>query len=417
MLLAIAVYFIFFLINQSAYEAITDSITHSFSIEYFTKLFYRWCTRHTVTIVMINVDNLTTINEKYGIKNGNAVLMETVRQINEFFISKEIKKLPICRYKGGDFLVLFMGKKEHIISLIELFLAKYQENSLNEMEIRLSAVLLDTTHVKQFNEILTRLFELQYASVDKHTVTDNDDIIPAELEQSVLEALTYQRYSVATQAVSCEKNLIYEVTFKLINKEGGLIHQSRFIPLLNRLGKMREYESHLLEIVAKMAEKSMDSYILSLSAVTLRNGLFFQHALEVLQRYPKAKNKIILLFEEKEYSPQIKRFREQIAQYRAVGYKIALDKYGGNHVTMMYLKEFDVDFLHFDIFYTRHIMEEKYQNILQGLNITAHLCGAMTWMSMIEDVQSEDVAKRLKVNCRQGNYHGKITLKEENEIR
>ncbi|MFH0708819.1 MAG: EAL domain-containing protein [Pseudomonadota bacterium] len=412
LLLAIAVYFIFFLINQSAYEAITDSITHTFSIEYFTKLFYRWRVRNTLTVVMISIDNLTMINEKYGIKNGNTVLVETVHLINEFFASKEIKKLPVCRYKGGDFIVVFKDKKEKIIPLIELFLAKYQENSIKEIEIRLSSVLLDTVHVKDFNEILTRLYELQYASSDKKTVSDDDDIMPAELEQSVLDALTYQRYSIATQSIECENNLMSEVTVKLVNNEGGLIHQSRFIPLLNRLGKMREYESHLLEIVAKMAVESPNLYVISLSAVILRNGLFFQHALEVLQRYPEAKNKIIILFEEKEYFPQIKRFREQIAQYRAVGYKIGLDKYGGNHITMMYLKEFHVDFIHFDVLYTRHIMEEKYQNILQGLNITAHLCGAVTWISMIEDAQSDGIAKRLKINCRQGNYHGKITLKE-----
>lgn len=416
-LLATAIYFIFFLINQSSYETITDSITHTFTNDYFTKLYYRWSNRYIVTVVMISVDNLTAINEKYGIKNGNTVLNETLRQINEFFVSKEIKKLPICRYKGGDCILLIRGEKETIIALIELFLTKYQENSINEMEVRLSAVLLDTKHVKKYEEVITRLYELQYASIDKKTVTDDDKIIPAELEQSVLDALVYQRYSIASQNVSCEKSLMAEITFKLMDKGGGLIHQSRFIPLLNRLGKMREYESHILEIVAKMAEKSSTIYVVSLSAVTLRNGVFFQHALEILQRYPEAKNKIVILFEEKEYSPQIKRFREQIAQYRAVGYKIALDKYGGNHVTMMYLKEFPIDFIRFDTLYTRHIMEEKYQNILQGLNITAHLCGAVTWMSMIEDAHADTIAKRLKINCRQGNYHGKIILKEENEIR
>jgi len=414
LLLATAVYFIFFLINQSAYETITDSITHTFTNDYFKKIYYQWSNRYIVTAVMISVDNLTAINEKYGIKNGDIVLNETIRQINEFFASKEIKKLPICRYKGGDCLLLIRGDKENIISLIELFLAKYQENSINEMEVQLSAVLIDTKHVKKYEEVITRLYELQYASADKKTVTDSDELIPEQLEQSVLDALVYKRYSVATQNVSCEKRAMAEVTFKLTNKDGGIIHQSRFIPLLNRLGKMREYESALLEIVAKMAEQSSDIYIVSLSAVTMRNGLFFQHAFEMLQRYPEAKNKIVILFEEKEYSPQIKRFREQIAQYRAVGYKIALDKYGGNHVTMMYLKEFEVDFVRFDTLYTRHIQEEKYQNILQGLNITAHLCGAATWISMIEDAQSETIAKQLKINCQQGNYHGKITLKSTN---
>lgn len=412
LLLATAVYFIFFLINQSAYEAITDSVTHTFTNDYFKKIYDRWTKRYIITVVMISIDNLTAINEKYGIKNGDMVLNETIRLINEFFAVKEIKKLPICRYKGGDSLLLIRSEKENILSLIELFLAKYQEHSINEMEVRLSAAVVDTKHVKKYEEVITRLYELQYASVDKKTITDNDELIPEQLEQSVLDALKYKRYSVATQNVSCEKNSMAEVTFKLINSEGGFIHQSRFIPLLNRLGKMREYESHLLEIVAKMAATSSNIYIVSLSAVTMRNGLFFQHALEVLQRYPEAKNKIVILFEEKEYSPQIKRFREQIAQYRAVGYKIALDKYGGNHVSMMYLKEFQVDFVRFDSLYARHIQEEKYQNILQGLNMTAHLCGAVTWIGMIEDEQSQTAAKQLKINCQQGNYHGKITLKE-----
>ena len=413
LLLATAVYFIFFLINQSAYEAITDSTTHTFTNDYFKKIYYQWTKRYITTVVMISIDNLTAINEKYGIKNGDTVLNETIRLINEFFASREIKKLPICRYKGGDSILLIRNEKERILPLVELFLTKYQENSINEMEVQLSAVLVDTKHVKKYEEVITRLYELQYASVDKKTVTDNDELIPEQLEHSVLDALEYKRYSVATQNVSCEKNPMAEVTFKLINQEGGFIHQSRFIPLLNRLGKMREYESQLLEIVAKMAATSPYIYIVSLSAVTMRNGLFFQHALEMLQRYPEAKTKIVILFEEKEYSPQIKRFREQIAQYRAVGYKIALDKYGGNHVSMMYLKEFQVDFVRFDTLYTRHILEEKYQNIVQGLNITAHLCGAATWISMIEDEQSEAVAKQLKINCQQGNYHGKIILKGE----
>jgi EAL domain-containing protein (putative c-di-GMP-specific phosphodiesterase class I)/GGDEF domain-containing protein len=414
LLLATAVYFIFFLINQSAYEAITDSTTHTFTNDYFKKIYYQWTKHYITTLVMISIDNLTTINEKYGIKNGDIVLNETIRLINEFFALKEIKKLPICRYKGGDILLVIRSEKENILPLIELFLTKYQENSINEMEVQLSAVVIDTKHVKKYEEVITRLYELQYASVDKKTVTDTDELIPEQLEHSVLDALEHKRYSVATQNVSCEKNSMAEVTFKLINSEGGLIHQSRFIPLLNRLGKMREYESQLLEIVAKMAAVSADIYIVSLSAVTMRNGLFFQHALEMLQRYPEAKNKIIILFDEKEYSPQIKRFREQIAQYRAVGYKIALDKYGGNHVSMMYLKEFHVDFVRFDALYTRHIMEEKYQNILQGLNMTAHLCGAATWISMIEDENSDAIAKQLKINCQQGNYHGKIIIKSIN---
>lgn len=175
---------------------------------------------------------------------------------------------------------------------------------------------------------------------------------------------------------------------------------------------MREFESDILAMVVAMASNDSSRYALTLSTVTLRNGFFFQYALELLQRYPDAKEKVIIMMDEKEYCPQIKRFREQISQYRSVGYKIALDKYGGNHTTMMYLKDFQVDYVRFDPLFARHIKEEKYQYLLEGLNRAAHLSGVATWMNMIEDEQSDEIAKRLKINYRQGNFHGKITLKD-----
>lgn len=412
LLLAMAVYFLFFLINQSSYEHITEPVSHTFTPEYFFKLFYGLTKNNTGTLAMISIDNLTGINERYGVKNGDDILLKIMAQINDFFSSKEIKTLPICRFKGGDFILLLTGEKEANTALVELFLAKHQETLINEIEVKLSAVLLDTKLIKQPKEIITRLYELQYANKEKKTFTDRDEIIPHELEKAVLEALKSQRYSIALQTICCDKTPMRETSFKLLNENGELIHQSRFVPFLNRIGKTREYESEVLEHVVKLASQDAGHYSVTISPVTLRNGLFFQFALELLQRYPDSKGKIIIMFDEKEYCSQIKRFKEQIAQYRAVGYKIALDKYGTNHTTMMYLKEMDVDYVRFDSLYTRHVKEEKYQNIIQGLNITAHLCGAATWMNMIEDEESDKVIQALKINYRQGNFHGKITIKE-----
>lgn len=413
LLFAMAVYFLFFLINQSSYENITESKTSTFTSEYFFTRFDDWSKGEIGTLVMISIDNLAGINERYGVNNGDNILKGITAQINNFFNEKEIKKLPLCRYKGGDFILFLDGGKEKNTALIELFLAKYDEILLNEIEVKLSAVLLDTKHIKQPQEIVTRLYELQYENKEKKALTDQDEIIPHELEKSVLEALEARRYSIALQNICSNKKPMCEVSFKLVNEKGGLIHQSRFVPFLNRIGKMREHESNILDEAVHLASENEMLYVVNISSVTLRNTLFFQHALELLQRYPDVKNNIIIMFDEKDYCPQIKRFKELVAQYRAVGYKVALDKYGVNHTTMMYLKELEVDFIRFDPLYTRHIKEEKYQNIIQGLNISAHLCGAATWMNMIEDEESDKIAQGLKINYRQGNLHGKITVKED----
>ena len=407
-LLAMGIYYLFFLINQSAYETITDPLMHTFTNDYFEKLFYSWHRHKIRTIMMISVDNLTSINEQYGVKNGDFVLTETLKIINEFFFSKGIKNLPICRYKGGDMMVILRGEKSQNSVLLELFLAKYKNTLIKEIEVHLSCVLMDTKTIKKYEELITRLYEIQYANKEQKNNRDIENISPAQLEKSVLKALEMKRLSIATQKVFGDYDIFYETRFKLVNDDGSFIHQSRFVPLLNRLGKMREYEELILENIVTLSALEDKKYVIVLSAATLRNGLFFNTALELLQRFPKAKKKLTLLFEEKEYFPQMKRFSEQVGQYRAVGYKIGLDKYGSNHNTLMYLKEFPVDMIRFDSLYAHHINEESYQNILHGLNISAHLCGASTWIGALEDKQSDTLAQQLKINYRSGNYLEKV---------
>lgn len=415
-LLAMAIYFIFFLINQSTYENITENVTYTFTPEYFYKYYQKYYALRSSTIVLITINNLTYINEQYGVKNGDKVLAESLRQINEFFSSKNIKKLPVSRHKGGDFFLLLKGEKESYIPTVELFLAKYQENRIDDIEVHYNAVILDNKYVKKIDEIITRLYEIEADLKNNQNLRDEDTIVPEELQKSVLEAIEYHRLSIATQKIVSNENIIEEASFKLIDKKGDFIHQSRFIPLLHRIGKIAEYEKYILESMIEIAGQTQKKYAFSLSPSLLRNGVFFQYALELLQRYPKAKNKIIIVMDEKEYSPHIKRFREQIAQYRAVGYEIALDRFGGNPIAMTYLKELDVDYVRFDPLFSRHIQEKKYQYILEGLNTMAHLNGIQTWISMIEDEASDTIVERLKIDIKQGNFHGRITPIKPNEV-
>lgn len=412
-LLAVIVYFIFYLIYQSTHENITDPVTHTFTPDYFLKHLDKIRRKNVVSVMMISVNNLAGINERYGMKNGNAVLRQSVANINNFFEAKKYDKLPVCRFRGGDFLIYLEGEKETYAPMLELFLAKHQDALINEIEVHYEGVMLDTRIQSSFEEIVNRLYEFLHDQRENKTLRTDEEIEQSKLEKEILSALDAKRYSVALQPIHCDNGRISEVSVKLVDESGNYIHQNRFVPFLNREGKMRQLESDILEQAVELAVREQERLALSISSVILRNGYFFQFALELLQRHPEAKGKIVIIIEEKEYCHQIKRFKEQIAQYRAVGYRIALDRLGGNHTTMMYLKEFQVDFARFDPLYARHIKEDRYQNILQGLNITAHLCGVQTWIPMIEDEEGDKIAKGLRINCRQGNFIGKITLLKE----
>jgi EAL domain-containing protein (putative c-di-GMP-specific phosphodiesterase class I)/GGDEF domain-containing protein len=409
-LLGIMIYFIFYLIYQSSQENITDTVTHTFTPEYFFRLFEKSIAKKTQTLVLISVENLWSINERYGIKNGDKALQSTVMKIDAFFRDKKIEKLPVGRYKGSDFLVFLPGEKEQNLPFIELFLSKYQNHINDEIEIRLEAVMIDSRSGNDVELLVSRLYELHNDRVS----SEKEDVYSInELENEINEALDEQRFSIGFWPVYGDEDPVFDTTVKLIDSEGRFIHQSRYIPVLNRLNKMRRLESEVLEKIGALCDERNRNFVVTISSVTLRNPHFFEHALTLFERYPHARYKITLIFEEKEYCHQLERFAHQIAHYRKAGYKIALDRLGGYHTTLLYLKELEVDLVRFDPLYTRHIKEAGYQNIIQGLNLSAHLCGAKTWMSMIEDGITDTVAQSLKINYRQGNFHGSILTMEE----
>lgn len=419
LLLGVMVYFIFYLIYQSSRENITDSVTHTFTPDYFFSLYQK--EKGTKTLMLISLENLSAINERYGITNGNKILANTAQIINRFFAEKGVEKLPLCRYKGGDFLLYFPEKKEKYAPLIELLIAKYQNYLDNDIEVRLEAVMVDSRLSDNYEMLISRLYELHH---DRISSEKEEEYSINELEYQIIEALDVGRISIGLWPLCCEEEKLYDTSLKLVDSQGRFIHQSRYVPVLNRLNKMRLFEMVCLEKIGALCVEHEGDFVLSISPTSLRNPYFFEHAVTMFERFAPAQGRITLMFEEKEYCHQLERFKQQLAQYRRVGYKIALDRLGGHHTTMLYLKELNVDLVRFDPVYARHIREQGYQNILQGLNLSAHLCGAKTWITMIEDGYSDSIAKAMKINYRQGNYLGKILTPDEidhkennNEIR
>lgn len=410
LMLGVMVYFIFYLIYRSDDENITDTVSHTFTPDYFFSLYQD--AKGDKTLIMISIENLWAINERYGVKNGNRVLNEAVRKISRFFEEKGIDRLPICRYKGGDFILFLSGKKEDYIPMLELYLAKYQNYIEEEIEVRCEGVIVDSKLSEEYESLVVRLYELLH----DHKMEEKEDHYPiSEIENEISKAIDKGTFSIGFWPVCCDESAMYDTTVKLIDSKGSLIHQSRYVPVLNRLNKMRQLESMILERIAKLCVDNSDRFVVTISPVTLRNPNFFEHAATLFERYPKARHKIVLLFEEREYCHQLERFKQMLAHYRRNGYCIALDRFGGTQTSLLYLKEIEFDMIRFDPVFSRHLRETGYQNVLQGLNLSAHLCGAKTWITMIEDVDADRIAQSMKINFRQGNYLGRILTIEDIE--
>ena len=415
---AVMIYYIFYLLYQGQEERITDPITHTFSREYLINYFKKQIDKGPYTILLVSVRNLTDINSRYGVKKGDRVLYEVGHWIGTFLKEKEIQRFPIGHYKGSDFLIGLPGTKEKYQNLIDLMCLKFQNRTIDEIEISLTSAIVDTKYSHDIDQLTTRLFEASDEKLAYKPAVDEDEIDPTELEASVIHAIQKHSFSLMFQIVDEKETAsMLEASVKLINGEGKIIHQNKFMPVIDRLGLTRTFDEMILEKVVKVSENVPHNLILalSLSPSSVRNNSFLERALTLLSNNESARGRIMFILSENDYYDYPKRYNELLQAYRRLGIFIAIDNFGAFKSSMTFLKDLKVDVLRFDNTYGKHIKEKEYQDIVKGLNVVAQGLGLRSWIRMVEDRSQEKIVTSLGIDFVQGNYLGRIASLEEIE--
>jgi|LGOV01.1.fsa_nt_gb EAL domain-containing protein (putative c-di-GMP-specific phosphodiesterase class I)/GGDEF domain-containing protein len=415
---AVMIYYIFYLLYQGQEERITDPITHTFSREYLINYFKNQIDKGPYTILLVSVRNLTDINSRYGVKKGDKVLYEVGHWIGTFLKEKEIQRFPIGHYKGSDFLIGLPGSKDKYQNMIDLMCLKFQNRTIEEIEISLTSAIVDTNYSRDIDQLTTRLFQISDEKLAYKPTADEDDIDPTELEASVIGAVKKHSFSLMFQIVDEKETAsMLEASVKLINGEGKIIHQNKFMPVINRLGLTRTYDEMILEKVVKVSENVPHNLILalSLSPSSVRNNSFLERALTLLSNNESARGRIMFILSENDYYDHPKRYNELLQAYRRLGIFIAIDNFGAFKSSMTFLKDLKVDVLRFDNTYGKHIKEKEYQDIVKGLNVVAQGLGLRSWIRMVEDESQEKIVTSLGIDFVQGNYLGRIASLEEIE--
>ena len=411
-ILGVMVYFIFFLIYAGFDERITDPITKTFDREYLTGYLKKEMEEGPYTLLLASVDNLNDINRRYGTRNGDRVLMEFAAWVGNFLQLKGIETFPIGHYKGGDFIIGLKGSKSNYLSVLELLCLKADSFMIDEIEIHVSGAVVDTALSKDLDQLIAELFEQQQERIYNRHDDEEEDIDPTELESAVIAAVKEKRFSMMFQEVREGESLVMlDASVKLCNKEGKLIHQKKYMPVINRLGLSRTYDVMVIDHVVQLCQTYKDSviFVVPLFPSTVRNHNFFDRMQILFAQNSAARGRVMFMLEEKEYYNQIERFDDLLQSYRRMGILIGLDRFGANHTTLLYLKGIDIDVVRYDMQFGKYIEDKRSQALLRGLDMMAHCLDVKTWIKMIEDEASAKIAESIGIDYIQGNYIGTIT--------
>ena len=404
LLLAISIYFIFYLIYTGFDVKIRDYSSGAFTREYLQNYLTKELSAHKeYTLLLISIENLNDINQLYGIKYGDRTLKETVRWITKYLKNEKIENFPIGHFKGGDFIIGLKKNKEKYTTILELLCLKATEFKVDDIEVKISGVITDTSYSHELDFLVENLFELQ-ANNKKIIGSKKQEVIdPSQLEVMVIKAIKNKNLLMSSQAVFENGiEVMSECFIKLQSEEGKVIHPKAYIKVVQKLGLRIAFDLMILEESVKILKDTTKTLAINISPTSLRNDKFLLQTKEILENLKE--KQIVFIISEQEYYSFLSRYKSIISILKNLGVSICIDRIGSYHSSFLYLRELDVDMIRYDTYYSNEKKIKENRSIIDGFNLIAKEKKVKTWMKNLQTQTAVDFAKSSQVDYVQGKF-------------
>lgn len=411
-ILAISIYFIFYMIYRGFDEQITDPITHTFTRKQILSILKQQIKRHRqFSIILISIDNLADINARYGTQAGDKALRRVAKESGVFFEDKGFDKFPIGHFSGGDFLIGLKGDYTAIRPFLEMMCIKFDDFLMDEIEIKVRGGIVDKSLSSDVDALVERLFELKELEMEdgEHIkMPTEDDLSLLELEENVRYAITNKHFSLMYQPLQSDENMV-QVSVKLQGRGEKIIHQKAFMPVLKRLGFEREYDEIVMEKLL-FACKKMEgvTFAFNVSPSVIRNRRFFERFRSMVESNNIAFTRFVVIISERQVYANMRRYNDLLQEYRSLGVRFVLDNVGSLNATVEYLKRLEVDIIRFDKPYSKHLDTPAYRAMLNAYRQMASELGLKTWVKMVDNEETKHYFESIGIDFIQGNQIAKV---------
>lgn len=367
------------------------------------------------SLLLINIDTFSQINDLYGEKFGDKVLVKFAD-----FLQENLKKNPECKLfrLNGDEFVLLSKERDHDILKNNLQLL-IQEIHKHPITIEDHDIFLNITVGISFEEtellLPTANMALKLAKKESKNIIFYSDEASLNEEyennlkwiQEIKDAILDDRIVMFFQPIMDNNtNTIskYEALIRLIDKKGNIITPWHFLEIAK---KAKLYKKLTKIVVKKSFEAFKDNdyeFSINLTIEDILDKDIKAYIFQTLQTYNISQRVIFEIVESEsiENFDEIEKFIQKVKSY---GCKIAIDDFGTGYSNFEYLMKLQADFIKIDGSIIRSIVDDKRSEILTSVIVAfAKEMNIKTIGEYVETKEIQDKLVELGVNKSQGYY-------------
>ncbi len=413
----ISVYFIYFLLEQDAQETLLDQETHGFNQKAFEKKLKK---SGSNTIALLIINNLSSINENYGVEEANRLLHHAIQRLNQSLEDDGLGSALIGRRYGAEFLIAIDERKDELKHVLELFIQDNHTVNGIDVEYKFSVITYTNhalekaiTHLKDDlskNDIYNRGEQKAEEIQDISSISQIEDAIVTSIKEKRLSFQFRPLLNTKTEEVD-----MYEVSVKLKSDLHGDILPRTYLPIINRLGLGREYDFaivHHLVALLPLLDESI-SLTFNISPFSLRNREFQDKLFALLEESQVSTSRLIIELYERKAHHNLSLYFQTLSYMRSKGLRIAIDNFGSSNASMEYMKHFRFDMVQFDRDYVTKLEDKVTYEMLRSLVQMSQNLHITTIAKWVDKEAQKTKLKALGIDYVQGFGIGKPISEKE----
>jgi diguanylate cyclase (GGDEF)-like protein len=390
---------------------------------------------HAVSLLSIDIDRFSVINEHYGHDVGDQLLKRFARRLSEIVRRSD----TVARLSGNNFAVLLEHvTNEHVITRVAeklcsafneaYFISGHEIFCSISIGIELaSRVGYDGSQLLRNSELALRQAKQDGRNDYRFFIADihPPDMVRASLESALHHALERKELSLQYQPqirVHDNKFIGTEVLLRWTNETLGSISPAVFIPALEETGLINKVGEWVLasacrqhqEWIEKGALPSDSKLSVNLSPRQFRQRDLADRILQILDVTRMKPSLLTLEITESVLMDNLQQGIDMLGRLREIGVSIAIDDFGTGYSSLAYLKDLPIDYLKIDRVFVKDIVEDKNDAaIANSIIALAHNLGMEVIAEGVEDISVLGVLEAFGCDHYQGFFFSRPVDPEE----
>ena len=372
-------------------------------------------------LFIIDPVNFSKINEAYGFKVGDKILIEVGNRLVNFLRDYDIvAKLESNRF--GVFLKEIEREENIYIVAIRLLNHLSKPYQINGEKINIGfnlGISLYPFDARDPEDLINKAY---VALADAKLKGENKiGFYREKLKSSILErlklreeaeeAMEKREFQLFLQPYFSSSDHSLKGAEALVrwSKNGIVIPPNKFIPVLEQTGLIKKLDIYMVNKVIEFLTQRKAAFPISVnvSPKTLHDEEFVNFLIEKVNA-EKLSGLLNIEITERTFLDNLEKTKSVLKLFKNSGIGISIDDFGTGYSSLSYLSQLPVDFLKIDISFVRNILEDE--KTLSVVKTIIYLAKQLNITTIAEGVETEKQVNRLKeLGCDylQGFYFSK----------